>query len=258
MGELLHLPTHTNIHLGGEPVTLMRISASAKAYLLFEFTALWIHLPCWVQEKQKKITEASSNSICSGHQKLSREWCSPPKLQSFKATGMQLFYDIPACCQPFQGGWCLKTQQMAYSLWARAHKRICQDSKDCLDSAVGEKSYSGGLQWSSFPEGALTTLQPGNLGRNCATEKVHLSEDCILYRRRKLFSWSLALVGRTSEKRKSECEGQIGLYDFEGQAGQLGRSWATGEGTVGKNRWLNAFIWKTSLQARRVVYVSCA
>lgn len=97
-------------------------------------------------------------------------------------------------------------------------------------------SAAGGEPWASFPEGARRALQPGSLGRNCASEKVGLSEDYIWYRR-KLFSWRVALVGRTSQKkRRSECEGEIGLYYFKGQAGQLDRGWATGEGTAGKNK----------------------
>ena len=164
---------------------------------------------------------------------------------------------MPACHKPFQGGWCLKTLWVAYSLWARAHKRICQDSRDYLDGAVGGESCPSSLQWTSFPEGAHTTLQPGSLGRNCANEKLGLSEDYIWYRRRKLFSWRLALVSRTSQKKEKWMWERNWAVLFQRTGRAPGRGWATGEGTVGKNKWLNIFIWRSTLQAGRVVYASC-
>lgn len=258
MGELLHLPIHTP----GWWIS----DFDEDPYFSKSIFVLSVHSPVNLSSLQspgeaKKFTEASSNLICLGHHKLSRECWLPPRLLSFKATEMQLqlFYDIPACHKPFQGGWHLKTQWVAYSLWARAHNRMCQDSRGCLDGAVGGESCPGNSQRKSFPEGARATPQPGNLSRNCANEKkLGLSEDYVWYRRTKLFSWNLVFVGWMSQKkRKSECRGEIGLYCFKGQAGQLGRGWATGEGTVGKKKWLNSFGWNTSLQAGKVVYASC-
>lgn len=201
MGKLLHLPMHTP----GWWIS----NFDEDLYFSKSIFVLSVHSPVNLSSLQspgeaKKITEASSNSICLGHQKLSRECCLPPRLLSFKVTEMQLqlFYDIPACHKSFQGGWRLKTPRVAYSLWAKAHNRICQDSRDCLDGAAGGESCPGNSQWKSFLEGAHTTLQPGSSSRNCANEKLGLSEDYVWCRRRKLFSWRLALVGRTSQKKE--------------------------------------------------------
>lgn len=102
-------------------------------------------------------------------------------------------------------------------------------SRDCLDGAAGGESCPGSSQWKSFPEGAHTILQPGSLGRNCANEKVGLSEDYVWYRRRKLISWSLALVGRTSQKKEKWMWGRnwVVLFQRTGRAtGQrLGHKW---------------------------------
>lgn len=89
-------------------------------------------------------------------------------------------------------------------------------------------SAAGGEPWTSFPEGAHRALQPGSLGRNCANEKVGLSEDYIWYRRT-LFSWRLALVGRTSQK-KGEVRERLGCIiskDRQGNWSEAG-PWVKG------------------------------
>lgn len=104
-----------------------------------------------------------------------------------------------------------------------------------MGGAVGGESCPGSSQWTFSPKEVCTTLQPGTLGRNCASEKVYLLWD----RRRKLFSRRLGLVGRKTKQKKpqkSECEGRTRLYYFKGQAEQLGSDWDTGKEMVGKNR----------------------
>lgn len=68
-----------------------------------------------------------------------------------------------------------------------------------MGGAVGGKSCPGSSQWTFSPEEVCTTLQPGTLGRNCASEKVYLLWD----RRRKLFSRRLGLVGRKTKQKKT-------------------------------------------------------
>lgn len=55
------------------------------------------------------------------------------------------------------------------------------------------------------------------------------------YRRRKLHSWRLAIVGRISEKSKGKVNVGGKLYYFKGEARQPGRGWVIGEKAVGKN-----------------------
>lgn len=146
----------------------MRVSTSAKASQFFQFTALWIYLPCSIQEKQKKLQKLvlTRFALVIKNSPGSAAY----HLDCFKATEMQLqlFYDIPVCHKPFQGVWCLKTWWETYSLWARAHNRICEDSRDCSDGAAGGESCPGSSEWKSFLEGAHISLQPETWGRNCA------------------------------------------------------------------------------------------
>lgn len=70
------------------------------------------------------------------------------------------------------------------------------------------------------------------LGRN---EKVYL----LWYRRRKLFSRRLALVGRKTEQKPQRIVNvreKTGRDYFKGKAEQLGSDWDTGKEVVGKKK----------------------
>lgn len=202
MGELLHPFTHTNIHLLGESVTLMSVSTSAKASQFLQFTALWIYLPCRVQEKQKEL------------QKLVPTWSALVTRNSPGSAAHHL--DCHASMQLRCSSSCFMT-----FLRVTSHFKVSDAWKPgegptvCeLERLTGYVRTAGTVRIVQQVGSHALVAQNGNLSRRELTQPcsqrpeagvvLGLSEYYVWYWRRKLFSWRLALVGRTSQKKKEK------------------------------------------------------
>lgn len=209
----------------------MRVSTSAKASQFFQFTALWIYLPCSIQEKQKKL------------QKLVPTWSA---LVIKNSPGSAAYH---LDCYASKRLRCSSSCFMTF-LCVISHFKVCDAWKPgerptvCeLEHITGYVRTAGTVRMVQRVGSHALVAQNGNLSWRELTHAcsqrpeagivLGLSEDYAWYWSRKLFSWKLALVGRTSQKQrkvnvreKSGCiisKGRQGNWAETGQ--RLGHTW---------------------------------